>query len=61
MVVTHELASIMAIADRCVMLDRAAFPDAGGVIAAGEPRRLLDAHDNPIVHAFFHREIMERA
>lgn len=35
-VVTHELASILAIADRCIMLDRHAFPDAGGVIAAGQ-------------------------
>ena len=36
-VVTHELASILTIADRCIMLDRAAFPDAGGVIAEGDP------------------------
>ena len=34
MVVTHELASILTIADRCIMLDRHAFPDAGGVIAS---------------------------
>ena len=55
-VVTHELASIMAIADRCLMLDRAAFPDAGGVIAEGDPRRLRDESRQPTVHAFFHRE-----
>jgi phospholipid/cholesterol/gamma-HCH transport system ATP-binding protein len=55
-VVTHELASIMAIADRCLMLDRAAFPDAGGVIAEGDPRRLRDESAHPTVHAFFHRE-----
>ena len=39
-VVTHELASILAIADRCIMLDRAAYPDAGGVIAEGDPRHI---------------------
>ncbi len=53
-VVTHELASILAIADRCVMLDRAAE----GVIATGDPRRLRDESTHPTVHAFFHREVM---
>jgi len=60
-VVTHELASIMAIADRCLMLDRAAFPDAGGVIAEGDPRRLRDASTHPTVRAFFHREPLQAA
>jgi phospholipid/cholesterol/gamma-HCH transport system ATP-binding protein len=55
-VVTHELASILAIADRCLMLDRAAFPDAGGVIAEGDPRRLRDESTHPTVRAFFRRE-----
>ena len=55
-VVTHELASILAIADRCIMLDRAAYPDAGGMIAEGDPRVLRDSSTNPTVHAFFHRE-----
>ena len=55
-VVTHELASILAIADRCVLLDRNAFPDAGGLIAEGEPRRLREESDNPTVRAFFRRE-----
>jgi phospholipid/cholesterol/gamma-HCH transport system ATP-binding protein len=55
-VVTHELASIMAIADRCLMLDRAAFPDAGGVIAEGDPRRLREDSPHPTVRAFFRRE-----
>ncbi len=50
-VVTHELASIHAIADRCLMLDR----DAQGVIALGPPAALRDSAD-PRVHAFFHRE-----
>jgi len=51
-VVTHELASILAIADRCLMLDRAAQ----GVIAEGDPRRLRDESTHPTVRAFFHRE-----
>jgi len=56
-VVTHELASILAIADRCVMLDRAAYPDAGGVIAEGDPRVLRDTSTHPTVRAFFRREV----
>jgi phospholipid/cholesterol/gamma-HCH transport system ATP-binding protein len=56
-VVTHELASILAIADRCIMLDRAAYPDAGGVIASGEPRVLRDTSTHPTVRAFFRREL----
>ena len=51
-VVTHELASILAIADRCLMLDR----DAQGVIATGDPRRLRDDSEDAKVRAFFRRE-----
>lgn len=60
-VVTHELASILAIADRCLMLDAAAYPDAGGVIATGDPRVLRDTNADPRVHAFFHRATLEAA
>ncbi len=60
-VVTHELASILAIADRCVMLDAAATPEGGGVIAEGDPRELRDSSKDPKVHAFFHREMLEAA
>lgn len=56
-VVTHELASILAIADRCIMLDRAAYSDAGGAIAEGDPRVLRDTSTHPIVRAFFRREV----
>ena len=56
-VVTHELASILAIADRCIMLDHEAYSDAGGVIAEGDPRVLRDTSTHPTVHAFFHREV----
>jgi phospholipid/cholesterol/gamma-HCH transport system ATP-binding protein len=51
-VVTHELASIYAIADRVIMLDT----DAAGVIAAGKPAELRDRSDDPRVRAFFRRE-----
>ena len=51
-VVTHELASILAIADRCLMLDH----EAQGVIATGDPRRLRDESEDPKVRAFFRRE-----
>ncbi|MCC6717110.1 MAG: ATP-binding cassette domain-containing protein [Acetobacteraceae bacterium] len=50
--VTHELASILAIADRCLMLDRTAK----GVIAEGDPRVLRDESTHPTVRAFFRRE-----
>jgi phospholipid/cholesterol/gamma-HCH transport system ATP-binding protein len=51
-VVTHELASILAIGDRCIMLDKAAK----GVIAEGDPRRLREESTQPTVRAFFRRE-----
>lgn len=51
-VVTHELASILAIGDRCIMLDR----EAQGMIAEGDPRRLRDESSHPTVRAFFRRE-----
>lgn len=54
-VVTHELPSILAIADRCLLLDRNAFPDAGGMIAIGDPRALAAESTHPVVRAFFHR------
>lgn len=56
-VVTHELASILAIADRCLMLDR----DAQGVIAEGDPRKLRDESTQPTVRAFFRREELKAA
>ncbi len=51
-VVTHELASILEIGDRCIMLDR----EAQGVIATGDPRQLREQSDHPTVRAFFRRE-----
>jgi phospholipid/cholesterol/gamma-HCH transport system ATP-binding protein len=51
-IVTHELASIFAIMDRVIMLDRRKK----GIIAEGDPRRLRDESQEPWVRQFFHRE-----
>jgi phospholipid/cholesterol/gamma-HCH transport system ATP-binding protein len=51
-VVTHELPSIFAIADRVIMLDK----QARGIIATGRPEELRDKSDNPLVRKFFARE-----
>ena len=51
-IVSHELASIFAIAHRVVMLDKATR----GIIAQGDPRQLKDGSDDPRVRAFFHRQ-----
>ncbi|MFC3126563.1 ABC transporter ATP-binding protein [Pseudoroseomonas globiformis] len=51
-VVTHELQSILAIGDRCIMLDK----QAQGMIAEGDPRELRDHATHPTVRAFFRRE-----
>ncbi len=51
-VVTHELPSILAIADRCLMLDRVRE----GVLAEGDPRLLARDSTDPAIRAFFGRE-----
>ncbi|MGA8031450.1 MAG: ATP-binding cassette domain-containing protein [Casimicrobiaceae bacterium] len=51
-VVTHELPSIFAIADRVIMVDRSKR----GIVAEGDPRQLRDQSDNPWVRRFFRRE-----
>jgi len=50
-IVTHELASIFAIAQRVIMLDKGTR----GIIASGDPRWLRDHHQNPWVQNFFKR------
>ncbi|NCY12803.1 MAG: polyamine ABC transporter ATP-binding protein, partial [Burkholderiaceae bacterium] len=47
----HELASIYAIADRVIMLDK----DTKRIIAQGDPRVLRDTSTDPKVHQFFNR------
>ena len=50
-VVSHELASIMDIADRVIMLDR----EAKGIIAEGNPRELLETSQDARVLDFLSR------
>lgn len=54
--VTHELPSILHVADRCIMLDLAA----GGIIARGAPRELAERSVDPRVMAFFRRQPLAR-
>jgi phospholipid/cholesterol/gamma-HCH transport system ATP-binding protein len=51
-VVTHELSSIFAIADRVIMLDGATK----AILAEGRPAELRDHSPNPWVRQFFNRE-----
>jgi len=54
-VVTHELASIFAIADRVIMLDK----ETRSIIAEGDPRVLRDTNDHPWVRRFLRRSETE--
>jgi phospholipid/cholesterol/gamma-HCH transport system ATP-binding protein len=47
-IVSHELTSIFALADRVILLDR----DAQGIIAEGAPRALAERSDDPRVQEF---------
>ncbi len=51
-VVTHELASIFAVAQRVIMLDKARKT----IIATGKPQELRDRSEDPAVRQFFRRE-----
>lgn len=51
-IVTHELQSIYAVADRCIMLDRARRT----IVAEGRPADLRETSRDPWVRAFFRRE-----
>lgn len=50
-VVTHDLQSILTIADRIIMLDKSAK----GIIAEGSPEQLRNDKSNDIVYRFFNR------
>jgi phospholipid/cholesterol/gamma-HCH transport system ATP-binding protein len=50
--VSHELASIYAVAHRVIMLD----PETKGIIAEGPPAELRDHSEDPKVRKFFNRE-----
>jgi phospholipid/cholesterol/gamma-HCH transport system ATP-binding protein len=51
-VVTHELPSIFAIADRVIMLDKRVRR----IVATGKPAELRDSSENPWVRQFFNRQ-----
>jgi phospholipid/cholesterol/gamma-HCH transport system ATP-binding protein len=52
-VVTHDLASILAIANRVIMLDK----QARGIVADGDPRELREHSSDAWVRRFFNREV----
>jgi phospholipid/cholesterol/gamma-HCH transport system ATP-binding protein len=52
-IVTHELPSIYAVADRVIMLDKRAKK----IVAEGKPAELRDHSDNEWVRQFFNREV----
>jgi phospholipid/cholesterol/gamma-HCH transport system ATP-binding protein len=52
-VVTHELPSIYAIADRVIMLDKRVKK----IVAMGRPQELRDHSTDPWVRQFFNREV----
>jgi len=51
-IVTHELPSIYAVADRVIMLDK----ESKGIIATGTPQELRDHSDHDLVKQFFKRK-----
>lgn len=51
-IVTHELASIFAVAQRVIMLDKSVK----GIVAEGDPKVLKETSDNAFVRQFFNRE-----
>ncbi len=51
-IVTHELDSIFAVADRCIVLDKARR----SIVATGHPADLRDNSPDTFVRAFFNRQ-----
>ena len=56
LIVTHELDSIFAVADRVIVLDR----ESKGIIASGKPAERLHESPNPFVREFLSRSDMKR-
>jgi phospholipid/cholesterol/gamma-HCH transport system ATP-binding protein len=56
-VVTHELPSIFAIADECIVLEKARRT----IVARGKPAELRDTSEDAYVRAFFRRETLTEA
>lgn len=55
-IVSHELPSILAIADRVILLD----DGLRGIAAQGDPRELYANSKDPVVRRFFDREVAQR-
>lgn len=55
-IVSHELPSILAIADRVILLDG----EVKGIAAQGDPRELYANSTDPRVRRFFDREVAQR-
>ena len=53
-IVTHELPSIYAVADRCILLDQRVKR----IVATGRPQDLRDSSADPWVRQFFNREVV---
>jgi len=56
-IVTHELQSILTVAQRVIMLDKGTK----GIIAEGDPVHLRETNRNPLVWRFFNRQPEESA
>ena len=56
-IVTHELQSILTVAQRVIMLDKGTK----GIIAEGDPSHLRETSRNPLVWRFFNRQPEESA
>ena len=54
-IISHDLDSVFSIADRIIMLDKRAR----GIVAAGDPRELRTAAENPEVRRFLNRDGMK--
>ncbi len=54
-IVTHELESILTIADEVIMLEK----KAKGIIAQGDPKAMKNDPSNPYVYNFFNRNISD--
>ncbi len=52
-IVTHELPSIFAVADRAIMVDR----ESKTIVADGRPKDLRDKCEHPMVRQFFNRRL----
>ena len=55
-IVTHELPSIYAVADKVIMLDKRVKK----IVAEGKPQDLRDHSENPWVRQFFNREVSSK-